>query len=244
MEKEVVMDLWVTGFEDRIRYIKFFRDIGWYVDPLEVDPPLKPGTLQAAKLVSESKIPPFMFAGTKLEDPIQYVGRTDGPHHHKGAVSRIDHDGIIAAMLLYGINYEWRERLAPVPSIIPRETPFHATLPSWVNTRSIPLDGEQALKRTEEISALIWQVGIQSGVHSLIEWCGVLAEHVKMLRWAHTNNSEIDVRELNQHSGQVAKVPSFMVGYLTEKLGCQLKPFIRADPKLWRKHINKWFEET
>jgi hypothetical protein len=33
-----------------------------------------------------------------------------------------------------------------------------------------------------------------------------------------------------------------MLEYFTEKLGCQLKPFIRADRTAWRRLLEGWFE--
>lgn len=32
-----------------------------------------------------------------------------------------------------------------------------------------------------------------------------------------------------------------MIEYFCEKLGCQLKPFIKANPAAWRREIDKWF---
>jgi hypothetical protein len=38
------------------------------------------------------------------------------------------------------------------------------------------------------------------------------------------------------------KAKPYRVAYICEKIGCQLKPFIKADADLWKREINKWFE--
>ena len=121
-----------------------------------------------------------------------------------------------------------------------RGSPFVFQPPEWANT--VPEeDPKGMLKRAWDVSRAVYPLGVQSGVHAMIEWCGVMGEHVKMLQYAYETHG-LDPHEVDQHGSVSAEVPSFMVEYFCEKLGCQLKPFIRATPGVWRTHINKWFE--
>jgi hypothetical protein len=119
--------------------------------------------------------------------------------------------------------------------------PFHYETPAWANTRPTELAAGEALQRAEDLANAYYPLGSQTGIHSMIEWCGVMGEYVKMLR--HVFDHGIDPREVDQHHEDCAvSVPDFMIAYFCEKLGCQLKPFIRADPGLWRSAIEKWFK--
>lgn len=119
--------------------------------------------------------------------------------------------------------------------------PFAFVPPVWLNQRSLPEEGpSEALQRAKEAASAYYAMGVQTGVHSMIEWCGVMGEYVKMLEYAHTVLG-VDPDEVDQHSGVTATALPYMVEYLCEKLGCQLKPFIHGDPETWRKAINKWF---
>ena len=82
---------------------------------------------------------------------------------------------------------------------------------------------------------------MQTGIHSMIEWCGVMTEYVKMLEEAY--RAGIDPREVDKHHSQAVTVPEFMMSYFGEKLGCQLIPFIRANPQGWRNVVDSWFKE-
>lgn len=125
-------------------------------------------------------------------------------------------------------------------SVTPRRSPFWFEQPEWVNTGVPAANAEEALKRAQEIATAFYPLGTQCGVHSMIEWCGVMSEHVKMLQVAVEQG--VDPREVDQHHAGQIPVPGFMVEYLTEKLGCQLKPFIRADAATWRAAVEGWFE--
>ena len=95
--------------------------------------------------------------------------------------------------------------------------------------------------RAKDLADSYYALGVQSGIHSMIEWCGVMGEYCKMLECAVEVG--VDPREVDQHHKDCeVAVPEFMVEYFTEKLGCQLKPFIRADRPLWRKLLEDWFE--
>lgn len=119
-------------------------------------------------------------------------------------------------------------------------TPFVFRAPPWVNTVAAA-DAVEALQRAESLASTYYAGGAQTGIHSMIEWCGVMGEYVKMLKYAHENGH--DPREVDQHHDVAVEVPDFMIGYLCEKLGCQLIPFIRANPDEWRKKIDAWFEK-
>lgn len=120
-------------------------------------------------------------------------------------------------------------------------SPFVFGVPTWVNSGKQAEGPGEALQRAREIASCYYAVGAQTGIHSMIEWCGVMTEYVKMLEMAA--EAGIDPREVDQHHADCkVAVPQFMVDYFTEKLGCQLKPFIRADVGMWRKAIEDWFE--
>jgi len=121
-------------------------------------------------------------------------------------------------------------------------SPFDFRPPEWANT-SPPKSPTEALSRARDLAKSYYALGAQTGVHAMIEWCGVMSEHVKMLEEAYVNHG-IEPDQVDQHGGTRVPVPEFMVEYLCEKLGCQLKPFIRANPRLWRKVIDRWFEEV
>lgn len=120
--------------------------------------------------------------------------------------------------------------------------PFRFNTPAWLNTPTPKggLSAEEALKRAHDAASAYYAMGAQTGVHSMIEWCGVMGEHVKML--AHAAQQGLDPRDVDQHGPTVVTVPGFMVDYFCEKLGCQIKPFIRADKETWRRAIDRWFE--
>lgn len=121
--------------------------------------------------------------------------------------------------------------------------PFVFRVPDWANKQLDASSAEDALARAWDLSRAVYPLGVQSGIHSMIEWCGVMGEYVKMLTEAHEQG--LDPREVDQHhAGSVVTVPDYMVEYFCEKLGCQLKPFIRGTNKAtWRRHIIAWFEE-
>jgi len=118
---------------------------------------------------------------------------------------------------------------------------FKFVTPKWANTNmGAEVLPDEALDRARELAASYYTLGVQTGIHSMIEWCGVMGEYVRMLEEAARRG--IDPREVDQHSGTSVEVPDFMVSYFCEKLGCQLKPFIRANPEGWRRAIDLWFE--
>lgn len=119
--------------------------------------------------------------------------------------------------------------------------PFQFEAPAWVNTTP-ENDPTACLDRARTASRAYYALGVQTGVHAMIEWCGVLSEHVRMLQHAHDVQG-VDPRDVDQHSDLRLTVPSYMVVYFCAKLGCQLKPFIRGDAASWRREINKWFQE-
>jgi hypothetical protein len=118
---------------------------------------------------------------------------------------------------------------------------FKFAAPSWVNTAPVD-DAEDSLRRAWDAARAYYPLGTQTGVHAMIEWCGVMSEYVNMLEYGY-KRCGIDPRDVDQHGPARVAVPSYMVAYLCEKLGCQLKPFIRADAALWRREIDKWFKE-
>ena len=120
--------------------------------------------------------------------------------------------------------------------------PFTFVAPDWLNkVKPSDMTAEEALHRAREAASAYYPIGVQTGVHSMIEWCGVMGEHVKML--AHAASNGHDPREIDQHHEGAIEVPGYMIAYFCEKLGCQIKPFIRADTATWRRAIDRWFEE-
>jgi hypothetical protein len=119
---------------------------------------------------------------------------------------------------------------------------FKFSPPSWVNTNLPPTSSaEDKLKRAHDMAQCLYPLGVQSSIHSMIEWCGVMGEYVRMLQHAYMEH-QIAPENVDQHGGTSVPVPPYMVSYFCEKLGCQLKPFIRANPAVWNKEISKWFE--
>lgn len=122
-----------------------------------------------------------------------------------------------------------------------KTTLFRFQLPEWVNSGQHAETAEQALNRAREAAQVYYACGVQTGVHAMIEWCGVMVEHVRMLEIAA--QAGMDPREVDKHHGTAVEVLDFMVAYLCEKLGCQFTPFINANPAAWRREIDKWFAE-
>lgn len=117
--------------------------------------------------------------------------------------------------------------------------PFTFEAPTWANQPTVN-NKDDALQRARDLAACVYPLGVQSGVHAMIEWCGVMGEYVKMLEVVAKTG--VDVRDVDQHHRIEVNVPDFMVDYFCEKLGCQIKPFIRANREAWRKAIDRWFE--
>lgn len=143
----------------------------------------------------------------------------------------------------------WAEadRSAPAPAEADRSDPadhypFIFRIPSWANKKAGDLPALTVLDRARDLANSYYPLATQTGIHSMIEWCGVMGEYVRMLETAYKEH-QIDPRQVDQHSGEAVPAPPFMVEYFCEKLGCQLKPFIRADKAMWRREINKWFED-
>jgi hypothetical protein len=120
------------------------------------------------------------------------------------------------------------------------KSPFHYFPPPWANTPQ-PTSDREMLERAEELARAYYPLGVQTGIHSMIEWCGIMAEYAKMLRFAHTEKA-ISPNKINQHNDISVTAPTYMVEYLCEKLGCLLKPFIRGNKAVWRGAISRWFE--
>ena len=119
---------------------------------------------------------------------------------------------------------------------------FSFVPPSWANTGTKDMTAADALQRARDLANSYYALGTQTGIHSMIEWCGVMGEYVKMLEEAAAQG--LDPREVDQHGSVVVTVPDFMVQYFCEKLGCQLKPFIRGTNRAtWRRYIDEWFED-
>jgi hypothetical protein len=112
--------------------------------------------------------------------------------------------------------------------------------PEWANKEGAPRDGAGMLSRARDLASSYYPLGVQTGVHAMIEWCGVMGEHVKMMEDAFAQG--IEPNNIDQHSGVTVKAKPYRVAYICEKIGCQLKPFIKADADLWKREINKWFE--
>lgn len=119
---------------------------------------------------------------------------------------------------------------------------FDFKAPSWTNSpRGDMLSAEDALQRARDLASSYYALATQTGIHSMIEWCGVMTEYVYMLQYAFTDQ-RVDPREVDQHSGMTISAPEYYIAYICEKLGCQLKPFIKANESAWRREIDRWFE--
>lgn len=120
--------------------------------------------------------------------------------------------------------------------------PFIFQKPAWANQKRGDLSAFDVLERARDLAHSYYPLATQTGIHSMIEWCGVMGEYVRMLETAYKEH-QIDPRSVDQHSGETVPCPPFMAEYFCEKLGCQLKPFIRANKVMWRREIDKWFEK-
>lgn len=119
--------------------------------------------------------------------------------------------------------------------------PFLFQAPTWTNGPAVnDTDAQAVLQRAHEAAQAIYGLLTQTGCHAMIEWCGVLSAYVEMLSEAVRQGA--DPLEINQHLPTQAEVPDHKVRYVMEKLGCQLKPFIRANPELWREAVERWFQ--
>jgi hypothetical protein len=75
----------------------------------------------------------------------------------------------------------------------------------------------------EELYMRMFFANMGGDFHSFIEWCGVLREHLNMVRESGANPST-----LHTHSALGARVPPHQLVYMAEKLNCILAPFLRA----------------
>ena len=116
---------------------------------------------------------------------------------------------------------------------------FTFVMPKWANTVQ-PTTEEEKLKRALDLSQAYYPLGVQTGVHAMIEWCGILGDYVRLLREAVNAGTPID--DIDQHSNVAVDIPLGTISYFCGKLGCLIKPFIKANPKAWRKEINHWFD--
>jgi hypothetical protein len=145
--------------------------------------------------------------------------------------------------LHFAARYAKEQTAIPVTVSAPHKLmgPFVFNAPSWANSGRPPANPAESLRRAREMSSAYYALGAQCGIHSMIEWCGVMSEYVKMLESAHAEG--IDPCEVDQHHADCkVSIPEFMASYFTEKLGCQLKPFIRANRSMWRRLLEDWFE--
>lgn len=67
---------------------------------------------------------------------------------------------------------------------------FKVKFPAWANTTPNPKqDAKESIKRARDVAGAVYALGVQTGVHAVIEWCGVLGEHVRMIEHAyHAHN--------------------------------------------------------
>jgi hypothetical protein len=106
------------------------------------------------------------------------------------------------------------------------DTPFNYTAPSWANTGQPTTDTER-LKRCLSLAQSYYPLGVQTGVHAMIEWCGILTDYVRLLKLAVEAGTPIN--DVDQHSDVAVEVPVGTIVYFCGKLGCLLKPFIKAN---------------
>ena len=76
----------------------------------------------------------------------------------------------------------------------------------------------------------MFALDIATKQHAFLEWCGVMREHVNMLRDAHEDGH--DITHLNQHGSANVRPRKYRILYLGEKLRCILAPFIDNDPEM------------
>lgn len=120
---------------------------------------------------------------------------------------------------------------------------FKFKLPDWVNGDKKAETPQEKLDRAHDVAQAFYALGIQTGIHSMIEWCGVMTEYVKMLKYAYDTHG-IPPDEVDKHSGTAVDLPIYMVEYFCEKLGCQLIPFIKGDYETkWEKQFLGWISE-
>lgn len=154
----------------------------------------------------------------------------------EGAAKQASLADIVAQVKRQGLVS--KQPATPAPNLL---GPFVFEAPSWTNSGRPPANPAEALQRAREMSLAYYALGAQSGIHSMIEWCGVMGEYCRMLEVAQATG--IDPCEVDQHHTDCkVAIPEFMATYFVEKLGCQLKPFIRADRSMWRKLLEDWFE--
>lgn len=128
-----------------------------------------------------------------------------------------------------------------LPAVGGKPNPFSFQAPNWVNTRP-PDDPQAALGRAMSAANLFYPLAQQTGIHAMIEWCGVMVEYVHMLE--EVAKAGQDPREVDKHHSTSAEIPDFMIEYFCSKLGCQLIPFIKANPAAWQQQFNGWVKEA
>lgn len=92
--------------------------------------------------------------------------------------------------------------------------------PNQIWPASLPVAGRKiALAKMQTASDAFYSAAVRIGVHSYIEFTGVMNEYIKACRCAHENG--IDFTQCNAHiDGAELPMEDYMIKYINEKLTC------------------------
>lgn len=76
-------------------------------------------------------------------------------------------------------------------------------------------DNEETLRYAESISGQFYAAAAKLGLHSFIEHCGLMNEHLKVLRRAH--DAGHDIHMFNVHGSASFPMKTYEAQYLAEK---------------------------
>ena len=93
--------------------------------------------------------------------------------------------------------------------------------------------------------ANLFHLGTGSHFHAFIEWCGVLAEHLNIVRDLVAKG--VPAMNMNRHTGESLPIPGYQLAYLAEKIECifdgailvRTPANIEDARKAWIDHLRK-----
>ncbi len=114
------------------------------------------------------------------------------------------------------------------------------------HTSSLPNETYTQEQRTEMLrkmratSSQFYELAIRTGVHSFIEFCGLMNEYIQVCERA--DKAGIDWVSANTHSGTALPFEDYNAAYLAEKLNCIYGPELLGNEKVRQAFISKLFE--
>jgi len=93
---------------------------------------------------------------------------------------------------------------------------------------------DEAIRKMTAVSNAFYRGAAQTGVHTFIEFCGLLNEFIKICRAASERG--VDFMSTNTHTGKALPIETYQAKYVGEKVDCIYGPSFK-DPEIFRAFV-------